>query len=123
MNKIRWMDWTNLALGLYLLCVPLFTANSGNGSTIWVAEVGGATILLLAIWALAAPSQSTAEWAQSIVGVCVLVSPFAFSYAELSGAAWNAYTVGAAVAALALTGLPAVKRNRSSARTPERVRS
>lgn len=110
MRAKRWLDAVNLVLGLYLLFVPLFTANSADGSTIWVAEVMGGIVLLVAIWALVRPGSSAAEWTQAVAGVLLAFAPLLFSYTGLAGAAWNAYAVGAVVLVLALTALPAAKR-------------
>ncbi|WP_051579879.1 SPW repeat domain-containing protein [Pseudonocardia acaciae] len=110
MRATRWLDWTNLLLGLYVLFVPLFTLDSENGSTIWTAEVLGAVVALTAIWALAQPASAAAEWTLASAGVLLLIAPFVLSYTHLTGAAWNAYVVGAVVAVLALSALPSVKR-------------
>ena len=110
MRAKRWLDAVNLLLGLYLLFVPLFTANSENGSTIWVAEVMGAIVLLVAIWAMVKPASTAAEWTQAAAGVVLAFAPLMFTYTQLAGAAWHAYIVGALVAVLALSALPAAKR-------------
>jgi thiol:disulfide interchange protein len=110
MRAKRWLDAVNLLLGLYLLFVPLFTANSENGSTIWVAEVMGAIVLLIAIWALIQPASTAAEWTQATAGIVLALAPLIFTYTQLTGAAWHAYTLGTAVAVLALSALPAAKR-------------
>jgi hypothetical protein len=110
MRTKRWLDSANLLLGLYLLFVPLFTLNSANGSTIWVAEAMGAIVVLVAIWAMVRPASVAAEWTQAAVGAVLAFAPLASSYTELVGAAWNAYIVGAAVAVLALSALPAANQ-------------
>jgi hypothetical protein len=110
MRAKRWLDAVNLLLGLYLLFVPLFTANSENGSTIWVAEVMGAIVLLVAIWAMVKPASTAAEWTQAAAGVILAFAPLMLTYTQLTGAAWHAYSIGALVAVLALSALPAAKR-------------
>jgi hypothetical protein len=128
MRTKRWFDSVNLLLGLYLLVVPLFTANSADGSTIWVAEVMGAIVLLLAVWALVRPASSAAERTQAVAGILLAIAPLLFSYTALAGAAWHAYVVGAVVAVLAVSALPAAKRlaggpaSSSGGRVPARER-
>jgi hypothetical protein len=109
----RPLDWTNLILGVYLLFVPLFTQDSGDAASIWVAELFGAGIILVALWALAQPGSGAAEWTQATLGVLLVIAPFVFGYTDLAGAAWNDYIVGALVAVLGLAALPAVNRARS----------
>jgi hypothetical protein len=93
-----------------LLFVPLFTVDSGNGSTIWVAEVMGAVVILVAVWALVRPASTAVEWTQAAAGVVLAFAPLVFSYTQLAGAAWHASIVGAAVAVLALSALPAARQ-------------
>jgi hypothetical protein len=70
----RWIGWTNLALGNYLLCVPLLTTNSTNGSTVWVATSFGLFILAAAILALAHKVRLAAEWTQVVDGALLAAS-------------------------------------------------
>jgi membrane associated rhomboid family serine protease len=115
----RWQDWTNAALGAYVLFVPLFTRDSEGGATVWAAEIFGALIVLVALWALAQPASSAAEWTQAALGALYALAPFYLGYTDLPGAAWNAYIVGALVLVLALWALPQVSR---LAKSPEHER-
>jgi hypothetical protein len=119
----RPLDWTNLVLGGYLLFVPLFTKDSENAASVWVAELFGIAIVSIALWALAQPGSAAAEWTQATAGALLVLSPFVFGYTDLTGAAWNDYIVGAAVALLALSALPAANRGEHShaSRTHERI--
>ena len=124
MKTTRWIDWTNLALGNYLLCVPLLTTNSTNGSTVWVATSFGLFIIAAAILALAQKARLAAEWTQVVDGALLAACPIIFGFTELTGAAWNAYVIGVLVALLALCALPSAKRTQSvsgPARTRERL--
>jgi hypothetical protein len=70
----------------------------------------GTIVVLVAIWALAQPTATAAEWTQAIAGVLLAFAPPALSYTDLTGAAWNAYVVCALIAVLALSALPAANR-------------
>jgi uncharacterized membrane protein HdeD (DUF308 family) len=123
-KRTRWIDWTNLALGTYLLCVPLFTTNSTNGSTVWVATSFGLFIIAAAILALARRKRLAAEWTQVVDGALLAACPIIFGFTELTSAAWNAYVIGVVVALLALCTLPSATRARNvsgPARTRERL--
>ncbi|GAA5122350.1 hypothetical protein GCM10023339_40600 [Alloalcanivorax gelatiniphagus] len=110
MKWYRWQDWVNVVLGAYAMCVPLFTVNSNNNSTIWSAEIFGLLIICVGFWALAQPASKAAEWTQVLVGVLFALAPFMFDYAQLDGAAINAYSVGALVALLAAWGVVEASR-------------
>ena len=101
----RWQDWSNVALGVLAMCVPLFTTDSSNGSTLWSAEVFGALIICVGLWALARPTSKGAEWTQVIVGALFVAAPFMFDYRDYAGAATNAYVVGGLAAVLAAWAL------------------
>lgn len=106
----RPQDWTNASLGTYMLFVPSFTANSPDNATIWAAEVLGGLIVLTALWALAAPRSQGAEWTNATLGGLLFVAPWLFGYADLGGAAGNAWVVGALVASLSLWALGPARR-------------
>jgi hypothetical protein len=108
----RWTDWTNVVLGVYLMCVPLFTVDS-DGSTVWVAELVGVTVALVGIWGLGQPDSLAAQGSNVSLGAGLVSAPFVFGYTELTGAAWNAYGVGATVAVLALCAVPMARRARA----------
>lgn len=113
----RAVDWANLMLGLYVLAVPLFTANSADGSTVFVGEVVGGTVALAALRALARPASVVAEWSQAVAGLLLLVAPSLFSYTELVAATCHARLIGTVVTVLALSAVPAARR--AARRSPE----
>jgi uncharacterized membrane protein HdeD (DUF308 family) len=110
----RWTDWTNVVLGAYLMLIPLFTGNTASSSTIWVAELLGAAIVLVGLWALAMPESTAPEWTNALLGVLLVAAPFVFGYTDLVGASWNAYIVGVAVVIVALCALPMIRRSTGS---------
>lgn len=107
-----WQDWVNVALGLYLLLAPLWTAGAPTG---WFVTIGILSIAV-AVWAAGTGSSSAAEWSQIIVGVVLFLAPWfgnfvaASAAAAVSPAAWTAWIIGAALAVLAAT---AMYQNRS----------
>ena len=102
-----WQDWVNVALGLYLLLAPWWTAGAPVG---WFVTFG---ILATAVglWAAGTGSSSAAEWGQIIIGVVLLLSPFFGNFAAVSttavasAGAWTAWIIGGAIVALAATAM------------------
>ena len=99
-----------MVLGLYAMCVPLFTLDAKDNSTVWSAEIFGLLIIGVAIWALAEPHRQAAPWTQVVVGVLYALAPLMFGYSDLTGASGNAYGVGSLVVLLALWTIPATTR-------------
>lgn len=100
----RWSDWTSVVAGAFLMFVPLFTADSGDNATVWVAELLGAGIILVALGALANPANQAFEQVGAVLGVALFASPWVFGYSGLDGAAGSAWIVGALLTAMSLLG-------------------
>ena len=100
----RWQNWVSLVGGAYMMLVPLFVADSEDNATIWVAELLGAAIIIVALGALAYPATRTFEILGAVFGVALFVSPWLFGYSDLAGASASAWIVGAVVALLGLGG-------------------
>lgn len=111
----RWEDWIAVVAGAYMLFVPLFTLDRANDATIWAAEVLGGLILLGALAALAWPNVEGLEALELIFGVALFVAPWVLDYADLGGAAWNAWVVGALVALLSIGGDVSIRTHRGQA--------
>lgn len=47
------------------------------------------------------------DWINLILGICLFVAPWAFSFTQVSSAAWNAWAVGVAVVALTVAAMAA----------------
>ncbi len=106
-HQPRWQDWLNLLLGAWLFVSPWVLRSSGiyNTDAWWV----GALIFLVAIWALAMPASSIAEWSNALLGAGLFIAPWVLGYLTLP-AAWNAWIVGALVFILAVSALAGTRR-------------
>lgn len=107
-----WLDWTNLALGLFLAVSP-WLARGGSAAIIWNAVICGGVIACAAGVALLKPSpgaQKTNLW----FGLWLLIAPFVLSFWSNGGATWTSVLVGLCVAGIAGYQLSDLKR---SART------
>jgi hypothetical protein len=96
-SVIRWERWLAAAGGAYMMFVPLFTLDSADNESIWVAEVMGLLIAAMALGALFVEAGSKAEGAQVLLGALLFSAPWVFGYSELSGTAGSAWVVGGVV--------------------------
>ncbi len=102
----RWQDWTNLVLGLWLIAAPFALGTSADPNSTWNAVVVGVLVVAIALWALAVPRSATAEYSNMVLGVWLIVAPYALGFVDLGFAARNAWVVGVCVLALAAWALP-----------------
>ncbi len=102
------VDVVNLILGAWLFATPWFYgfAFCAAGLNAWIM---GGLIALLAIAALAAFAEWE-EWINLLLGLWVLVAPWALGFAENVDAMGNHVVVGIVVAALAAIELWLVHR-------------
>lgn len=114
-SSMRQKDLCSLVLGVYVMCLPLFTLDSSDDSTLWSAELIGAAIITAALWALAQPHSAAAEWSQIVIGLVFVAAPFLFAYDDIHGPAANAYAVGLAVMIIGAWALSDVSRLSGSA--------
>ncbi len=100
----HWQDPVNLVLGLWMIASPWALAYQAESAPLWNAVVAG---VLIAAVALAALYRVFAwqEWANFILGLWLVVSPWALGFAGLQAATRNAVVTGVVVAALALWAL------------------
>ena len=102
------VDVVNLILGAWLFATPWFYGFA-SGAAGWNAWIMGGLIALLAIAALAAFAEWE-EWINLLLGLWVLVAPWALGFAGNVGAMGNHVAVGIVVAALAAIELWLVHR-------------
>lgn len=103
-SRERWQDSVNLVLGLWLVLSP-FMPFMGIGTLTGVAALNsyifGAIITGFALWALLKP-QLWEEWINLVIGLWLIVAPFALGFASMSKVMWSAIIVGLLVAGDAL---------------------
>ncbi|MGE0079985.1 MAG: SPW repeat protein [Thiohalomonadaceae bacterium] len=101
MRKGLWQDWVNLVLGVWLFVAPFFGIGATSEAAVWNSYLAGIAIVVFA-WASLAKPQRWKEWINLIIGVWLIISPFALGYTALQGAMWNHIIVGLLVGADAL---------------------
>lgn len=107
-----WQDWVNIALGVYLVFAPIWTATAPTG---WFITVG---LLAIAagLWATGTGSSSAAEWSQILIGIVLFLSPWFGGFAAATAGALTAWVIGAALAVLAGVAMHQNRRDTTNAR-------
>jgi hypothetical protein len=108
MKDQRWQDWLTSAVGLFVLfspfIVPSFTGAAVGAPVAWAFWIIGGVMAIIGLSALANPHRWE-EWAQLILGVSLMSSPFALGFHDQMVLAWMAILTGTIVAVLALWAL------------------
>jgi hypothetical protein len=98
----RWQDWGNAILGLWMAISPWALGFSvGASSAALAAWVLGVAIVVLALIAVYMP-RAWEEGINTLLGLCLLISPWVLSYADAPKASENAVSVGVLVTLLAV---------------------
>jgi len=94
MRENRWQDWLNLLVGLWMLFAPwMLGFATGMGIAAQTAWILGAAIVVFAGIAVSIP-KAWEEGLNIILGVCLLISPWALGYTDIAKATSNAVIAG-----------------------------
>ncbi|MBW7852279.1 MAG: SPW repeat protein [Rhodospirillales bacterium] len=106
-NRSFWQDWSNLALGAWLIISPWLLGFAAAFAAAWNAWLVGAAVGILAIWAIV-QFATWQEWVNLVLGLWLIVSPWILGFAAISpGVYWNFVVVGVLIAGLAAWNLAA----------------
>jgi hypothetical protein len=92
-SEQRWQDWLNLILGVWLIVAPFFGVGVHNDAAAYNSYISGAVVAILAIAALSR-TRLWEEWLNLIVGLWLIVAPFALQFTGERGHTWNQIIVG-----------------------------
>ena len=102
MGLKRWQDWGNAILGLWTVVSPWVLAFAvSTTEAARAAWILGAAIVVLAAIAVYMP-RAWEEGLNILLGLCLLISPWALSYADVPKPTANAVSVGVLVTVLAV---------------------
>jgi hypothetical protein len=98
----RWQDRTEIVLGIWL-CVAPWLLHLPQPAA-WCAIVVGVFVILMSLEDSFLPNQIE-EWANTVLGVGLMISPWAWGYADDTRATLNALITGLLVSGFAFWGL------------------
>ncbi len=100
----RWQDWVTLGAGVVAAFVAYSSLSSAAGAS--ALMILGAAMIVAALISLAMPDLVVMEYVKVAVGLLMIVSPWVFGFATVSGAATTAWTLGIISLAAALWAAP-----------------
>jgi heme/copper-type cytochrome/quinol oxidase subunit 3 len=101
MRLKHWQDAVNAVLGAWLFLSPWALGYVGGAEAMANAIIIGLALIAAALGAIFVP-RAWKEWTESVLGLWLIVSPWAMGFAALNGARLTAVLTGIAIAALAL---------------------
>jgi hypothetical protein len=96
-TKQRWQDWLTFVLGIWLLVSPSFYSTSYTLNAMTYNTLIMGVVVLIISGAAIANYQPWEEWLETLVGVWLIVSPFALGFTDMTFAMTNHIVVGAVV--------------------------
>ncbi|MGC2517856.1 MAG: SPW repeat protein [Burkholderiales bacterium] len=104
-NVNRWQDRIEIVIGLWLCISPWVLGYTGPLEAAgWSAIVVGIGVLMFSFEDLVLPSEIE-EWVELVLGLLLMISPWAWGYSDNMAATLNALISGFLVTGIALWAL------------------
>jgi len=101
MKEQRWQDWTNVLLGGWLVLAPLAGVGVTGDAAAINSYVIGSAVVLFAFAAITSAAMWK-EYSNLVLGIWLIVAPFALGFTNLAGPMWNQIVAGFAIGGVAL---------------------
>jgi hypothetical protein len=101
MRVKHWQDPLNGLLGIWLIISPWVLGFTGTGRPMATTIVAGIILLASSIIAMATP-HAWEEWVDTILGILLIISPYALRFAGEHAARENAVICGIVMIVLSL---------------------
>ena len=106
----KWMRWQGLVAllaGVYAALSPIWTETETTAT--WTMVILGVVTAAVALWSLARPEDRISEYGLVLMGLLLIVSPWAMGFDELSNMAMTAWIVGAVTAVAGVLAMPEIE--------------
>jgi hypothetical protein len=101
-SEVRWQDWVNLAIGIWLFISPMVMIfPAGVPAISWNAYVIGAAIVIFSAYAVYLP-RAWEEALNALFGIWLIIAPWILGFSDQKEAMMHSLIVGAVVVILAL---------------------
>ena len=101
-GQVRTASGLNILAALWLIVAPFVLALTGNMQVFWDSVIVGVIVLVLAAIREFSPAHNVwLSWVNVVLGLWLIVAPFALGFTTLSLTLWNSVLVGVVIAVLA----------------------
>lgn len=94
--QMRWQDWLNVSLGVWLIIAPILGIGQMNDTAAWNAYLTGTVVVVVAAAGIVRV-RLWEEWTNLLVGLWLVIAPFSLHFTDQQGAMWNQIIVGVLV--------------------------
>lgn len=94
------VSWINIVLGIWVIISPFVVQFARLPAAMWNNVIVGIVIAILAIIRTSASHQTGWSWANVILGIWMIISPFALG-AMTTAVLWNNILLGIVIALIA----------------------
>ena len=94
------VSWMNISLGIWVIISPFVVQFTRLPAAMWNNVIVGIVIAVLAIIRVSVPRQTGWSWANVILGIWMIISPFALG-AMTTAILWNNIILGIVIALIA----------------------
>ncbi len=95
LKSMRWQDGLALLAGAFAALTPLWLDTSDRAT--WTMVVLGVCTMAISLWSMYRPADEISEYAQAVLGVLFVLSPWLMDFRRLDDMAMTAWVVGAIV--------------------------
>lgn len=104
----RWQDWVTLVVGVALVVAAFVFAE------LWSTEMNAVAVLgvvlaVASLVALARPAMMADRWAVIVVGVLLVIAPWALGYVDVTELAWSSWIGGGLTVIIEALALPQLR--------------
>jgi SPW repeat len=89
--------WLNVLLGIWVIISPFILAFGPSPVAVWNNVATGGAVTILALISTTMPRQPGWSWTNMLLGIWLLVSPFALGFASAT-VLWNNVILGIIIA-------------------------
>lgn len=115
MSSRRWQDWVILIAGVWLFFSPFWMASYDVAGAAALNSVGVGVLLVAASCIALARPRPWEEWVNLVLGVWLVVAPFALGFEDAGPATLNHVVIGVIVAGDAMFALARSRGDRLGA--------
>jgi hypothetical protein len=106
---MKWPSWVNVVLGIWLFIAP-WVLRYGNRTAASASVIVGIVVFIIALWSATASLTVTGPaWANAILGIWSIISPWALRFHTLTSAMANDVIIGLAILILAIIRISSVR--------------
>ena len=102
--------WINVLLGIWVIISPFVLRFALFPRAMWNNVIAGIVVAALALTRTGAPRQSGWSWANVIIGIWLIVSPFILAFAT-STPVWNNVILGVVILIVGITNAAVTHAN------------